>query len=340
MQLRIACYKVGRLRSPLKKGNQPAILNFMGLMGRLLCFPRLMKTKRKPLKTIIAETLKNSLVILVLLSLTACSFFKKKQGADKDAIARVNDDYLYASDIQGLTKGLKGKDSIGVLKSYADNWVRKKLLLQKAEENIPADDLGITKKVEEYRASLLLYEYEKALINKKLDTAVTQKESDAWYEKLKSDFPLEKDVYLLFFIKLKKDAHDIDNVRKWVNKQDDEETARKLNGYCREFATSQVLNQGIWYDKDNVIKNFPLTEYDIAALNSSKVFKEFKTENGNWFIKIGDVMKKDQPAPVEFIHDQIVKAIIEKRRLQLIEKIYDRIYLDGIKSKSFEILVK
>ena len=284
--------------------------------------------------------MKNFFVIIFLLSLTACSFFKKKQGADKDVIARVNDDYLYASDIKALTKGLKGADSTEVLKNYANNWVRKKLLLQKAIENIPEDDVSITKKVEDYRATLLLYEYEKALINKRLDTAVSQKEMDDWYEKLKGDFPLEKDVYLLFFIKLKKGAPDLENVRKWVSKQDDEETARKLDGYCREFATSQVLNAGIWYDKDNVIKNFPLNENDIALLGNSKSFKEFKTESGTWFVKIGGVMKKDQPAPVEFIHDQIVKAIIERRRLMLVEKIYDRIYQDGIKSKSFEILIK
>jgi hypothetical protein len=285
-------------------------------------------------------TLKNILVIAFLLSLTACSFFKKKQGNDKDAIARVNDDYLYASDIQGLTKGLKGQDSTAALKNYADNWVRKKLLLQKAEENIPGDDVGITKKVEDYRASLMLYEYEKALVNKKLDTAVTQKELSEWYEKLKGDFPLERDVYLLLFVKLKKDARDMENIRKWINKQDDEETARKLAGYCQEFASSQMLDKGIWYDKDNLVKNFPLTENDIVTLSYSKTFKEFKTESGTWFIKIGDVIKKDQAPPIEFIHEQLVKAIIEKRRLLLVEKIYDKIYQDGIKSKSFEILVK
>jgi len=284
--------------------------------------------------------LKQLLVLTFLLSLTACSFFKKKQGADKDVIARVNDEYLYASDIPGLTHGLKGKDSVQVLKDYATNWVRKRLLLEKAKENIPEDDLGITKKVEDYRSTLLLYEYEKALINKRLDTVVSEKEFGDWYDKLKNDFPLEKDVYLLYFVKLKKDAQDIDNLRKWINKQDDEETARKVTGYCQEFATSTVLSPGMWYDKDNVLKNFPLSEYDIALLTSTKTFKEFKADGVSWFIKIGDVMKKDQPAPPEFIHDQIVRAIIEKRRLLLIEKIYDKIYADGAKSKSFEILVK
>src|SRR5690349_6357840 len=130
-------------------------------------------------------SLKNIFVILILLALASCSFFKKKKVADADAIARVNDEYLYASDIQSLTRSMTGQDSIEILKKYAENWVRKKLLLQKAIENIPEDDLDVTKKIEDYRESLLLYEYEKALINQKLDTVIRSAELNDWYEKLK-----------------------------------------------------------------------------------------------------------------------------------------------------------
>lgn len=284
--------------------------------------------------------MKHIFIFLLIVSLTSCSFFKKKKNVDADVIARVNDEYLYASDIQLLTKGLKGKDSLDVLKNYAENWARKKLLLKKAIENIPEDDLGITKKVEDYRQTLLLYEYEKALINQKLDTAIKQQELNDCYEKLKSDFPLEHDVYLLFFIKLKKDAPDLDQARKWILKPKDEDDLRKLEGYCKEFSTSYVMDDGMWYEPENILKNFPLNQSDINLLSNSKSFKEFKTDDGSWFIKIADVMKKDSPAPLEFIREQMVKAIIEKRRLQLVERVYEKIYQDGIKSKSFEILVK
>ncbi len=284
--------------------------------------------------------MKNIFVFLLLASLVSCSFFKKKKNLDADVIARVNQEYLYASDIQSLTKGLKGKDSLDVLKNYAESWARKKLLLQKAIENIPEDDLGITKKVEDYRQTLLLYEYEKALINQKLDTTIKQQELNDWYEKLKNDFPLEHDIYLLFFIKLKADAPNIADARKWITKPRDEEDLRKLEGYCKEYATSYVMDNGMWYSQENVLKNFPVGQGDINSLSNSKIFKEFKTDDGPWFIKIADVIKKDEPAPLEFIREQIVKAIIEKRRLQLVERVYEKIYQDGIKSKSFEILVK
>jgi hypothetical protein len=283
---------------------------------------------------------KKLVYILLLLSLASCSFFKKKKDTGNDIIARVNDEYLYASDLQSLTKGLKGKDSTDVLKNYSENWVRKKLLLQKAQENIADGDISITKKVEDYRETLLLYEYEKALINQKLDTTVKEAELNEWYEKVKGDFLLEKDVYLVLFIKLKKDAPDLDQARKWIIKPKDDEDRLKTEGYCREYASSYQTENGMWYDHDNLLKNFPLNESDINSLSSSKNYREFKTDEGSWFIKIADVMKKDSYSPLEFIRDQLVKAIIEKRRVQLVERVYAKIYQDGIKSKSFEVLVK
>ncbi len=284
--------------------------------------------------------LKNLFVLALLVSVASCSFFKKKHTQDADLIARVNEEYLYASDITSITKGLKGEDSINVLKNYADSWVRKKLLLQKASDNIAEEDFGITKKVEDYRQALLLYEYEKALINQKLDTTIRDTELNDMYEKLKSDFPLDNDVYQLYFIKVKRDAPDLDQARKWVLKPKDEEDARKLEGYCKEFASSYTLDKGMWYEQANVLKNFPLSQNDINALANSGAFKEFKTDEGSWFIKISAVAKKDEPAPLEFIREQIVKAIIEKRRLKVVEKVYDKIYQDGLQAKSVEVFVK
>lgn len=267
-------------------------------------------------------------------------FFKKKKQVDKDVIAYVNDEYLYVNDVKPLTRGLKGKDSTEAIKNYAENWVRHNLLLQKAMENIPGDDITITQKVENYRNDLILYEYEKALINQKLDTVIKPEEMNEWYEKLKDGFPLDNDVYLLFFIKLKKDAPDLDKARKWVIKPKDEEDLRKLEGYCKEFATSYVMDKGMWYEGDKLLQNFPLNAGDINSMSNSKTFREFKTDDGDWFIKIADVMKKGQLAPLELIHTDIEKAIIEERRQQLIKRTYDMVYMDGIKSKAFEIFVK
>ena len=284
--------------------------------------------------------MKQYLFIFLITVLSACSYFKKGKLTDADIIAQVKDEYLYASDLESLTRGLKGQDSITTLKLYAEGWVRKKLLLQKAIDNIGEDDPGIARKIEDYRESLLLYEYEKALVNQKLDTVIKQQELVDWHEKLKLNFPLQNDVYQLFYIKLKSDAPDVDQARKWIMKTKDEEEERKLTGYIKEFATSSVMDKGMWYTKEYLVKNFPLSEYDVTTLSNSNNFKEIKTDEGQWFIRIGAQMKKDDPSPLEFVREQIVRAIIEKRRLLLIEKVYNKVYADCAKSKSYEVFVK
>lgn len=284
--------------------------------------------------------LKQSLVIVLLAFLSSCSFFKKKNKEDADVIARVGQEELYASDLTNLTKGLHDKDSVDMLKGYAENWVRKKLLLVTAAENIDEEDIGVTKLVEDYRENLLLYEYEKAIINQKLDTVVSQEQIASWYEKVNTNFPLENDLYLIYFFKLKPDAPDLPELRKMATKTDADGDV-KLLGYCKEFASSFSVDKGMWYTKENAVKNFPISEVDLLGMSiGKKSYKEFKMDDGNWFVKIDEVAKKDAPAPLDFIAPQIVKAVIEKRRLDLIDRVYKAIYQDGIKDKTFEIFVK
>lgn len=284
--------------------------------------------------------MKQATVYILLVFITSCTFFKKKKDTSADLIARVGEEELLASDLQQLTKGLHGKDSTDVLKNYAENWVRKKLLLQKAAENIDEEDVGVSRLVEDYREKLMLYEYEKAIIQQKLDTVVKQEELMAWYEKIKTSYPLSDDVYQLYFFKLKPDAPDLANLRKMIQNTDADAEA-KLIGYCRDFASSYSVDKGMWYTKENALKNFPVSELDLMSMGVGKRgYREYKAEDGNWFIKVAEITKKDSPAPIEFVSEQILKAIIEKRRLALIDKVYAGIYQEGIKEKTFEIMLK
>ena len=109
----------------------------------------------------------------------------------------------------------------------------------------------------------------------------------AQYEKLKTAFPLQNDVYQLYFIKVKKDAPDLDNARKWILKPRDEEDDRKLDGYCREYAPGAAIDKGVWFEKEDVLKNFPARRGGYIFLwLQAKIIKSLKTNDAIWFIKI------------------------------------------------------
>lgn len=279
-------------------------------------------------------------IILTLALFASCKWFKKGNGEDAiGAIARVNEDYLYADEVKANLKGLSGKDSVEALNTYAENWVKKKLLLQKAEENIPEDDLGITKKLDDYRQELILYEYEKALITQKLDTNITEQELQKYYEVFKTNFLLESDVYKVQYIKFNKDAPDLASVRKWIMNPKGEEDLQRLEGYCKEYATGYSVGVGMWFKKENLLKSFPMLEG--VSITASQNYKEYTTLlDEPVFIKVVDVMKEGDVGPYDFVKDKLVKVLVEKRKIALIEKAYTRIYQEGVKSGDFEIYIK
>lgn len=279
-----------------------------------------------------------SLFLIVLLS--GCSFFKKKVETDADVIARVNDELLYASDLQQLTRGLNSNDSLQVLRNYAETWVRKKLLLQKAKDNISEDDVSIARNIEDYKEVLLLHEYEKELIQQKLDTTVTAPQLAEWYEKMKQEFLLPEDVYQIYYINFDNDTLVNKQVRAWISKPQSEEDEVQLEAYCREFAIGYTLSSSLWFTEEVIMKKFPISKYELQLARSSGKFMEFKRSQQTLFLKIADSKRKDEPAPADFVREQIVKAIIEKRKLDLIERVYAKVYQDGIKGKNVEVFVK
>lgn len=279
-----------------------------------------------------------SLFVIVLLS--GCSLFSKKVDNDADVIARVNEELLYASDLQQLTKGLSSEDSLQVLRNYAETWVRKKLLLQKAKDNISEDDVSIARNVEDYKEVLLLHEYEKELIQQKLDTTVTTQQLEDWYAKMKQEFLLPEDVYQIFYINFSTDSLVNKQVHNWITKPQSEEDEVQLEAYCKEFATSHTLATSLWFSEENMLKKFPLSKYELQQLKGSGKFMEFKRVSQVLFLKVVDAKLKDEPAPADFVREQLVKAIIEKRKLDLIERVYTKVYQDGIKEKTVEVFVK
>jgi len=272
----------------------------------------------------------------------SCKYFKGKSPVQGEkVIARANDDYLYMSDISPLLKNVPRQDSASFIANYAETWVRRKLLLKKAEENVPADELGIDKKVEDYRQSLLLYEYEKGLINQKLDKAVSDEEIADFYDKNKAKFTLESDIYDVEYVQIHSDAQDLDRMRPTIMAPRTADDTLKREGYCKAFATGYSFADNNWMASSTIFKQFPVNADMLKAIaQAAGRFGEIKDNGYSYFLLVKSVRHMGDPSPLEFIRNQIKEIIVNKKKVILIQKIYDGIYQDGVKSGKCEVLVK
>ena len=255
-------------------------------------------------------------------------------------VARVNNEYLYLSDISEMLKNVAPKDSADFIANYAVSWARRKLLLKKAEENVPSGELGLDKKVEEYRQSLLLYEYEKGLINQKLDKGVSEAEMAEFYEKNKEKFTLESDLYDIRYVQIRTDAPELGKMLSTIISPSNDEEERRRDGYCKAIAHSYSFKVDNWMVSAAILKQFPISELDLKNLALVGKFTQFKGEKESYFIQVKAVKHAGEAAPIEFIQPQIKEVLINKKKVILIQKIYDKIYDDGVKAGSCEVLVK
>lgn len=127
--------------------------------------------------------------LVCLLAMISCQ--NEKNGNSDKVIATVYDKVLYQSDLQDvLYEGVSINDSLVRTKAFIDNWIRRQLLIHQAENNIDKSELDFSRQIEDYRTSLIIYKYESMLIEKNLDTVVSDAEIAKYIE---DNAPLEMD---------------------------------------------------------------------------------------------------------------------------------------------------
>ncbi len=122
------------------------------------------------------------LYLLGVLCLASCDYFNLRQEHDP-ILAEAGGCTLHLSDVKGLVpSGTVAADSVALLKQYVDGWVRKVLMAAEAEKQLDKITRDVSREVEDYRRSLLVYRYEQFCLEKELDTVVTEDDLQAFYK--------------------------------------------------------------------------------------------------------------------------------------------------------------
>jgi len=273
-------------------------------------------------------------MIPVLLCVIGC---QDNQQSEKKTIAKIHDQYLYLSDLNNVVPNNKSReDSTMIAKNYIQEWIKRQLLLKKAEENLDPKSKDIRKQIENYRASLLIYRYQQQLIDQKLDTTVSQKEVASYYNENSSNFVLDKNLARVLYIKLAEKSPNMDKVRQWY-KSDDEADRNQLKDYCYQYAEKFDNFNNQWIDFNALIQNIPYEISQPARFFRSRRFLEVKDNSYYHFIRINDYKLKGSTAPMDYVEDRIKSIIINKRKHQLLEKLENDIYNEALNRNKFVI---
>lgn len=276
------------------------------------------------------------LMAALLLLATSCGWFDKNERENDPIVAEVGNKYLYASDIGEMVgKGLSTADSAEVTRNFIDTWIRKQLILQLAEKYLSAEELDIERRVQDYRESLIIYNYENALIQQKMDTVVTDEEIEAYYDQYAENFLLPEDIAQFYYIKWPKDAPKIEDARKMFRSSAVEDR-EQLKGYCVTYASEFYLDDSIWYELSGIYKQIPIDQLQLRTLSKNRLSGEVEDSLYIYMLKVNNFKEQQQPAPLNYVKDDVTKIILNKRKMTLINETYENLYKDALENGDFK----
>lgn len=278
---------------------------------------------------------KLQVLIFIVVGLSACSTLENR--SKEQTLARVYDKSLYLSDIQDIfPENVSNSDSAIILQNFVDKWVRKQLILQKAELNLTEVQKDVTLQLDEYRSSLLIYKYEQNLLAQKLDTIITREEVQAYYDENPSNFSLDKHIVKCLYIKLPIDAPNLYRIRQ-LYRSEREEDFRELESYCYQYAIKYDYFNEDWVTFESITRELPNEVRSPERYLRYNRYIEQQDSTNRYLVNIREYQLAGMVAPLPYVETRIRTIILNKRKVQFVNDLENNIYMDALNRGEFTI---
>ena len=254
-------------------------------------------------------------------------------------IARVDNDYLFSSDLQKLNYDYKSKeDSLITMNSFINKWALERILLRQSLINLSEEKLTrIENLVQDYKFDLLANNYTEFVVSSKLDTILSSVETYDFYSKNLNNFKLNSPIYRVKYINFLKNNVDRRQITRSFKRFNDSDK-RFIDSLSFQFLDS-FLADTIWLNKGELIKNIPFinsNNFEDYFLKKRKYF-EIKGETDLSLFNIIESIEANQIAPFSYVENVVANIVLNKKKLDLIENFNNEILNDAIKTKKFEV---
>lgn len=254
-----------------------------------------------------------------------------------DMVARVGDHVLNRNDLrERMPATYLPADSARHADQVVNKWVRDKALLRTAERELTDAQKDVQAQLEAYRASLLIYAYESALINQRLDTIVGEDELRRYYQDHIESFELKRFIVKTMFVKLDEEAPKQTQVEQWL-KSDSDADFDLLYDYCRSYAENFYVNNDVWLYLDDLLREVPLPIDDAVNFLKQNRYYTFGLDGYTYFVRIDDYKLKGDAAPLSLEEKRIKDLILNKRKAALISEMREKIVTTGLADGTIKI---
>jgi hypothetical protein len=274
------------------------------------------------------------LVCSALFLTTGCKYFAKKP---EQPVARVFDKYLFPSDLDLVVpEEASREDSMDIARIYVETWVKKQLMLYRAELALSSEQKDFERQIEDYRTSLLIYSYKQKLLEQKLDTAVSFRDIQEYYTSNQGNFILNEDIVKASFVKVPRSSPDISSVRRWSRSGTDEDLDN-LEKYSIQYADKFDTFGNQWIEISTILDKIPFTSSQISSYLRYNKNIETSDSAFYYFVHFFDHLEEGEVSPLEIVREDIRSILLNKRKIEFYHDLENQVYSEGVNRNQFEI---
>lgn len=263
-------------------------------------------------------------VLFIPLLLGSCLSSDKK---DKDIVlAEVNKEKILLKEaLINMPDGFVGTDSVNFVQEYLANRIKDMLVYEKAVKTISGNN-EIDSLVESYRRSLIVYEYQQQLLNSEVKSEVGEEELLDFYKKNISRFFTDQNLVKGIFLKVDKDASNIEKLRQWCRKPNSE-ALDKIESYSVQNAVIYNYFMEKWTVLEEVAGSMPLVSNNPSAYLKPGNTVETKDDEYCYLLYVKDCILRGKTAPIEHVRPLVLSVMVNNKKSDILRK-YEQDLLD------------
>ncbi len=238
---------------------------------------------------------------------------------ERTALVQVGSQTLYLDQVmRDVPAGLSSEDSVARIQMLCDEWAKEALMYESACRNLSMTD-EIEEMVENYRRSLLVYQYQQQVLDQKLEATVTEDDIQAYYKDNSSRFVSSQNLIKGIFIKVPLSSGNLDYIRR-IYRKTDESSLEGIESFCLKSATAYQDFSDEWTSLDDVLDQIPYEVKDQSKFLKNNSFLDIDDDNYCYLLSIHESLPVGQSEPLEFVSNRIRNILINSKRTEFLRQ--------------------
>jgi hypothetical protein len=263
--------------------------------------------------------MKTVFLVVALIPLLLKTCLSPDEASDRVRLAEVGGESIYLDEaLNGMPDGLSSQDSTNYVQEYLNSRINDILVYQMAVRNIP-ESKEMEQMVENYRRSLMRYEYQQRVLNERFKAEVNEDELKQYYEAHKNRFTADKDLVKGIFLKVPTNAPNISGLKKWLS-EPDTRNMQQIERYSVQYASVFNYFMEQWTPLTDIVGSVP----DLAAkgpdLTKGGRTVEVTDESFTYLLYVSEGVAKGETAPFDYAKPMVVNVMLNARKTAFIKQ--------------------